>query len=64
MSPQVALLLLVIFWLALAGKAECGKSPDGKHEEETSEVEVIRKGKKVVILAAVCRWCGKILSGK
>lgn len=43
-------------------KKKCPSSPDGKHEEETGEVEVTVKGKKVTILAGVCRWCGKILS--
>lgn len=46
--------------VAMASK--CDSSPDGKHQGENSEVEVTRKGKKEVILAKVCRWCGKILS--
>jgi hypothetical protein len=41
---------------------KCEKSPTGDHEGETGEVVVTKKGKKVVILANVCRWCGKILS--
>lgn len=41
---------------------KCKYSPDGEHEGETSEVVVTKKGKKVTILASVCRWCGKILS--
>lgn len=60
-SPQVWNRPWVLDALVVMAK-KCKYSPDGEHEGETSEVVVTKKGKKVTILASVCRWCGKILS--
>lgn len=44
--------------MATWGHDRCKKTPDGEHIPEISEIEVERHGKKEIMVAIVCRYCG------